>query len=323
MGLVLLPPKTQNSLDSFENLRSLESMCRECNPTSPLKCISMCRFYRLKNELRNLRVAMSNPNYMTELFNALKNTTRIRILQTIVNGSCSIEKIQHELKKTGCQQSQYTITEEYIHPLITVGLANEASGKYYATAFGARISEQLDCFVDFAGKMPPQSECHEEVLLQLLLSGPKTCEEIKQVISPTIASRILTRLATAGLVNPPTERNYIFFHRSKRNMTLEDLTSSAQKVYESIPDQGIPADKLAKLTGLSQRRIYKHLRHLKGKKLVFVRKIPRTYNLTNDGQKIAVVLQDLSLKVEETWNFSEHVLQNTAHGNKVVQPFPF
>jgi len=264
---------------------------------------------------------MTNPNYLTELFNALKNPTRLRILQTILNGSCSIDKIQHELKKIGCQQSQNTITEEYIHPLIAVGLVNEASGKYYATAFGVRISEQLDCFAEFAGKMHPQSECHEEALLQLLLLEPKTCEEIKQVISPTIASRILARLATAGLVKLPTERNYIFFHRSKRDSTLEELTASAKKVYESIPDEGIAADKLAKLTGLSQRRTYKHIRHLKGKKLVFVRKIPRTYSLTSDGQKIALILQNLSRQVEKTWNFSDRVLQTTTQ-ERVIQPFP-
>ncbi|MGD6935264.1 MAG: hypothetical protein ACQCN5_13770 [Candidatus Bathyarchaeia archaeon] len=310
MVAVLLPPKTQSSQGTFENLKSLEDMCKHCTPITPVQCISLCRFYKLKNELRNLRNIMSNPNYTVDFFNVLKNQTRLHVFQAIVNGRCTLEKIQQELKKTGTQQSQYTISQEYIQPLITNGLVTESLGKYNATTFGVRISDLLDYPEEFA-KLPPQSECHEEALLQTLLSGPKTCEEIKQVISPTITSRILKRLGTAGLVNLPGERSYIFFHKSKRDPQLEELTDAAKKVYDSIPDEGIAADKLAKLAGLSQRRTYKHIRHLKGKKLVFVRKIPLTYSLTGDGQKLATTLQNLSKKVEETWGFTEYVSQPT------------
>jgi predicted transcriptional regulator len=100
----------------------------------------------------------------------------------------------------------------------------------------------------------------------------------------------------------------------KRDPSLEQLTPAAQKVYESIPEEGIAADKLAKIAGLSQRRTYKHIRHLKGKKLVFVRNIPRTYNLTEDGQKLATILQTLTKKVEETWGFTEHVTEPAQRG---------
>ncbi len=309
MCAILLPPKTQNSQGSFETLKSLETMCKNCTPITPVQCISLCRFYKLKNELRNLRVLMSNPNYTTELFNTIKNKTRLQIFQEITNGRCTLEKIQQDLKKAGSQQSQNTIHDEYVQPLISVGLVKESLGKYGTTTFGVRVSELLESFAEFADKLPPQSESHEEDLLQFLLSGPKTCEEIKQIISPTIASRILKRLSDTGLVNLPEERSYIFFHRSKRDPSLERLTPAAQKVYESIPEEGIAADKLAKLAGLSQRRVYKHIRHLKGKKLVFVRKVPRTYSLTDNGQKLATTLQDLTRKVEETWGFTEHVIE--------------
>jgi predicted transcriptional regulator len=257
---------------------------------------------------------MSNPNYITELFNVIKNKTRLQIFQEVTNGRCTLEKIQQDLKKAGSQQSQNTINQEYIQPLIAVGLVSEALTKYSATTFGVRVSEQLESFAAYADKLPPQSESHEEELLQFLLTGPKTCEEIKQILSPTIASRILKRLSEAGLVNLPAERSYVFFHRSKRDPSLEQLTPAAQKVYESIPEEGIAADKLAKIAGLSQRRTYKHIRHLKGKKLVFVRNIPRTYNLTEDGQKLATILQTLTKKVEETWGFTEHVTEPAQRG---------
>jgi predicted transcriptional regulator len=255
---------------------------------------------------------MNNPSYTTDFFNVLKNQTRLHIFQVILNSSrCTLSKIQQELKNINIKQSQYTISEEHIQPLITIGLITESTGKYNVTLFGTGIHELLDNFANFVQKLPPQSECHEEALIQLLLSGPKTCEEIKQVLSIAIASRTINRLSTTGLINIPTDRSYIFFHKSKRDHTLENLTDSEMKIYQSIPPEGIAADKLAKLVNLSQRRTYTHIRHLKGKKLVFTKKIPAKYNLTTDGQKLAIILQNLSQKIDETWNFTEYIIQPT------------
>jgi hypothetical protein len=192
-----------------------------------------------------------------------------------------------------------------------MGLVTESLGKYTATLFGICINDLLDGFDEFVQKLPSQSECYEETLLQMLLSGPKSRQEIQQVISPIIASRVLKRLATSKLVNLPTDRNYIFFHKSKRDPSLEKLTDSEIKVYQAIPDEGIGVDKLAKLVGLSQRRTYNHIRHLKGKKLVFTRNIPLTYSLTINGQKLAIILQNIVQKIDETWGFTKDMTQPT------------
>jgi predicted transcriptional regulator len=192
-----------------------------------------------------------------------------------------------------------------------MGLITELSGKYHTTLYGACINDLLDDFDVFTQKLPPQSECHEESLIQLLLSGPKTHEEIKQFLSPIIVSRTLKRLAAADLVNLPANRSYIFFHKSKRSPTLEKLTDSEIKVYQTIPNEGIAADKLAKLVGLSPRRTYAHIRHLKGKTLVFARKIPLTYSLSDNGQKLANIIQKLLHKEDETWSFTEYLSQPT------------
>jgi len=310
----LLSQKTQNPLGASENLKNLEDMCKHCSPITPMQCLSVCRFYKLKNELRNLRNILDNPNYATDFFNVLKNQTRFQVFQIIANGRCTLTKVQQELKNVGTQHSLYSISDDYIQPLITVGLVSESLGKYSATLFGLSVADLLDGFDIFIQKLPAQSECYEETLLQLLLSGPKTRQEIQQVISPMIASRILKRLALADLINLPPDRNYIFFHKSKRNPALEALNDSEIKVYQAIPAEGVSADKLANIVGLSQRRIYNHIRHLKGKKLVFTRKIPITYSLTEDGQKIAHILYNLSKKVEETWNFTECINPSAERG---------
>jgi len=239
----------------------------------------------------------------------LKNQTRLHIFQIIINSGCTIAKIQQELKTLNIKQSVNSINEEHIQPLITIGLITELTGKYNATLFGTCIHNNLDSFADFLRTLPPQSECHEETLMQFLLLGPKTCEEIKQVISPSITARTIKRLTTTGLINIPANRNYIFFYKSKRDPTLEKLTDSEMKVYTSIPCEGIAADQLAKLVGLSQRRVYVHIRHLKGKKLVFTKKIPLTYSLTDSGQKLAIILQNLTQKIEETCNSTEYIVQ--------------
>jgi DNA-binding HxlR family transcriptional regulator len=296
-------------------LKSLDAECRNCAPISPLQCINRCQAYKLKNELRRLRETMDNPNYIKELFNVLKNETRLHILQAIVNGRYSISRLQQELKKTGHSHSQDTISEEYLQPLMAVGLATEAREEYYATTFGGRLTELLEHFPQFAEILPAHSECYEETILQSLLSGPKTFEDIEALISPKIASRILKRLRSAGLIKTPEERDYIFFFKSRRDPDKENFVVSERRIYDSIPKEGISAGKLATETSLSMRRIYKYLRGLKGKKLVFIRRTPKSYGLTSKGLKLASVLQELQQIVEETWNSSEHVMNGNGNAN--------
>ena len=312
-NVVTQTPKIENNRDLSGMLRTLNSECRNCAPTSPLKCINRCQVYKLKNELRKLRETMDNPNYIKELFNVLKNETRLHILQAIVNGRYSVSQLQQELKKTGHSHSQDTINAEYLQPLMSVGLATEARDEYYATMFGGRLTELLDTFPEFAEMLPSHSECYEETLLQSLLAGPKTFEEIEELISPKIASRILKRLRLTDLIKTPSERDYIFFFKSKRDPEKEVLTSTERKIYDSISNEGISAGKLAKETGLSMRRTYKYLRGLKGKKLIFIRKTPKVYDLTCKGEMLASVLHGLQEIVEETWNSSENVVHDTAN----------
>lgn len=310
MGNILSQSLKGDHRDLAEMLRSLDAECRNCAPITPLECIGRCQVYKLKNELRKLRETMDNPNYIKELFNVLKNEIRLHILQAIVNGRYSVSQLQQELKKTGHNHSQDTINEEYLRPLMAVGLATEARDEYYATTFGGRLTELLGNFPEFVEMLPAHSECYEEAILQSLLSGPKTFEDIEALISPKIASRILKRLRSAGLIETPMERNYIFFFKSKRDPNKENFTTTEKRIYKAILEEGISAGKLAKETGLSLRRTYKYLRGLKGKKLVFIRKTPKAYGLTCKGEKLASVLQELQQIVEQTWSSSEQVMQN-------------
>jgi DNA-binding HxlR family transcriptional regulator/predicted transcriptional regulator len=314
MGNVLLSTrKMENNSDLAGMLKTLDAECRNCAPITPLQCINRCQVYKLKNELRKLRETMDNPNYIKGLFNVLKNETRIHILKAIVNGRYSVSQLQQELKKTGHSHSQDTISEEYLRPLMAVGLATETRDEYYATTFGGRLTELLDYFPEFAGILPAHSECYEETLLQFLLPGPKTFEDIGALISPKVASRILKRLRAVGLLETPMERDYIFFFKSRRDPGKETFTTTERRIYDAIPNEGISAGKLSKETGLSMRRTYKYLRGLKGKKLVFLRRTPKAYGLTCKGEMLASVLKGLQDVVDETWSSSEQVIQGNSN----------
>jgi DNA-binding HxlR family transcriptional regulator len=292
-------------------LTTLDAECRNCAPVSPLECISRCQVYKLKNELRQLRDTMDKPNFIKDLFNVLKNETRFHILKSIVKGKYSVSQIQQELKKTGHSHSQDTINEEYLQPLMEVGLASIARDEYYATTFGGRLTELLCDFPEFVNVLPAHSECYEETLLRALLEGPKTFEDIQTLISPKITSRILKRLRAVGLIETPQERDYIFFFKSKRDPTKETFAPTERKVYDAISPEGFSAGKLAKETGLSMRRIYKYLRGLKGKKLIFIRRTPKMYGLTDKGEKLASILNGLHQLVADTWSSSQHVINDS------------
>lgn len=312
LGLTEPSARTQETRDLSTILRGLDAQCRSCSPPSPLQCISQCKAYKLKNELRTLRKALSNPDYMTELLNVLKNETRLQILQAIANGRYSVGQLQQQLKRKGQSQSQGTISEEYLHPLVAVGLAAQARDEYYATTFGLRLTPLLGRFQILARKLPAHSECYEETLLQSLLAGPKTFEDVETVILQKNVARVLKRLASAKLIDSPRERDYIFFFRSKRDPTKDAFTATERKIYDALSDQGISMGNLVKATGLSARIIYRYIRTLKGKKLAFCRRTPKTYRLTCVGEKLASAMQVVQKIVEDMWNSSEIVVQDAA-----------
>lgn len=217
--------KNENNFALYGLVKSLDAECGNCAPITPLQCISGCQVYKLKNELRLLRKTMSNPDYTKNLFNALKNKTRLCILEAIVDGRCTVLQLQEFLRRTGQSQSQDTIIEDHLRPLMAVGLVSEERDEYYASSFGSRLTKLLGGFPELAAKLPAKSGCYEEALLQSLLSGSKTFEEIEAVIAPNIVSRILKRLRSAGLLEASSDRECVFFFKSKRDPKKEIFTA--------------------------------------------------------------------------------------------------
>ena len=176
--------------------------------------------------------------------------------------------------------------------------------------FGSRLTKQFECLPEFALKLPDSSKCYEEIVLQHLLSGSKTFESIEAVILLRNISRTLKRLLLARLISKSADREYVFFFKTKRDPNKETLTATQRKIYDGIAYEGISAGKLASRTSYSTRVTYRCIKHLKGKKLVFERRMPKAYALTGKGRELATTLYNLQQIVEDAWVSFQQIPQN-------------
>jgi predicted transcriptional regulator len=284
-----------------------------------LTCATECNVWRLKKNLRELRERAKDGYFLVDLFNTLKNKRRLQILQILSNRQKSIVSLQRELNKSGYHHSQLTIAEEYVNPLLDVGVIDEEHDKYRATFFGCKLSELIKDSNDIGELLPPHSECYEEKTIEALHGNPKTYEELRSIIPTESLSRILKRLKEANLIAKGNENNYVFYFRTKRDPRKEKLSPTERRVHNEIPEEGIAAQELATRTNISLRRTYKYLRKLKGKKLAFKRKSPKTYTLTKKGTQIAKLLKKIHVLITE---FTEASAEFSARPDETIQQIP-
>jgi predicted transcriptional regulator len=310
---------TQRKTSIAEVLKKAKETCKECHPSTPMICVTRCNIWKLKNEIRKLDRIIKNPNFVTNLLNTLKNKRRLQILEMLSNGRYSTVRLQQKLKKLGYYHSQRTIAQEYVNPLIEAGLVQENHGKYHATLFGCKLNELMKDFCDIEQLLPPHSECYEEKTVKTLFESSKTYEELKFLVPTESLSRVLKRLHAANLITKSDENNYVFYFKTKRNSQQEKLSPTEKRVYRNIPEEGIAAEELASKTNISLRRTYKYLRKLRGKKLTFKRKRPKTYALTKEGAQIARLLEEMHILLIE---FAQASTKSTAKPLEIIQQIP-
>jgi len=308
--------KSAGTLEVFEK-------CGNCSPLTPLKCVNECNVWKLKHEYRKLCETIANPTYTTKLLNVLKNKRRRRILKTISKRRYSIGELQQELKKLGYFHSQMTIVQEYVTPLIDVGVATETQGRYHATTFGFKLNELIEGNLDsddFESILPSFSKCYEEIMLNALSIRPKNFEGLKNLIPAKSVPRVLGRLRKAGLIEATRGRDYVFFFKTRRDSGKEKISPTERKVYENVSVDGISAKELAEKSRISLRRTYRYIRRLKGKRLVFARKRMKSYVLTSEGLRVATGLEKLSDLVLETSMVASQVVKSKDAHRLLVPP---
>jgi DNA-binding PadR family transcriptional regulator len=291
---------TRKKASLSEIVKREEDPCGNCNPLTPIVCMTKCDTWKRKNELRQLYEKLKNQKFKIDLLNTLKNQRRLQILKMLSEGKYSVNRLQQELKKSGHYHSRKTITVEYVNPLVKAGLADEVQSQYYATTFGRKLDELMKNVNNFENILPPHSECHEEMALTMLLNEPKTFKELKSMIPTKSVARVLSRLQKAGLIETAKEKDYVFYFKTRRDSKKAKFSPTEKKIYENIPIEGVSARKLPENAKISLRRTYKYLRKLKGKKMVFARKSPKSYALTAKGAQVSITLQKIHNLTVET-----------------------
>jgi len=283
-------------VDNSENLaevfKQAENYCQSCKVISPMICIQKCEIWKAKNELLEINKILQESNHPRELFNAVKNKRRLKIMDALSERTYSIRELQEYLKKNGYYHSQRTITNEYLKPLLKVGLIKKYGNRYSSTLYGRKFHDILSKFND-EKMLPTHSQCYEESILMHLTDEPKSYDELAELVIQKSLSRTLKRLREVGLITKSQSSNYVFYFKTKKEPNVT-FSPTETKIYEAIPEAGISARALSKEAGISIRRTYKYLRLLTKKRLVFTRKRPRTYALTLSGKEIAACLEEMA-----------------------------
>jgi DNA-binding PadR family transcriptional regulator len=275
-----------------QTLHLMEERCKNCNVLTPMLCVDQCETWKIKKELRETDKTLAESNHRLKLLNTIKNTRRLAILSDLEKRSLSLETLQKRLRKHGFRHSQDTILG-YLRPLLETGLVKESDGRFSLTLYGRKIHDSVTKH-DFAGRLPTHSSGYEEAILRNLLSGAKTRNQLSEAATHQSLSRTLKRLQERRLIvnNSPSDR--VFYFRTKRELSMEMLSPTQTKICEAIPQAGKSARELSDAVGISLRRLYRYLRSLRGKKLVFRREMPGKYELTARGREVAEFLEEIA-----------------------------
>jgi predicted transcriptional regulator len=285
-----LDKTTENTADIVEILSKADAFCRYCTPASPMHCVERCELWARKNEILKIKHMFRRDDHMRNLLNAVKNSRRRAIIDALYALPRGTKGLQDFLKSKGYHHSQRIIASQYVEPLIKTGLVEKDSGRYHLTLYGKKFHDIL-CRFDAESLLPPHSCCHEEIILKKLREKPQTYRDLVKSFAQKSLSRSLKRLTENGLVSKSKSLAYVFYFRTKK-VRKKPFSPTEKRVYTNLPDAGISARQLSLRVGISIRRIYKYLRRLRRRRLVFTRKKPRTYSLTPSGIKLADFLEE-------------------------------
>jgi DNA-binding IclR family transcriptional regulator len=158
--------------------------------------------------------------------------------------------------------------------------------------------------------LPPHSRCYEELILKQLRQKPQSYKELAESLTQKSLSRSLKRLIENGLVSKSKTLDYIFYFRTKKE-SKKPFSPTDNRVYTSILDVGVSARQLSFKVGISIRRVYKYLRRLPRRRLVFTRKKPRTYFLTPSGIRLGDFPEETAKLVLDALKASDYLLQRS------------
>lgn len=299
---------SNSSAELVQIIKEADDICQHCESISPMICIERCEIWKAKNDLFEMNGVLCEDGYIHKLLNAVKNDRRQKVIEGLSEHPRSIKGLQEYLKSKGYYHSQQTIADAYVEPLVKTGLVTKDGNRYKLTLYCRKFLDILNKF-SVENLLPSHSRCYEEKLLKELEDGPKSHSDLARSVTPKSLSRSLKRLIENGLATRSKTPDYVFYFRTKK--VPKKAFSPTEKIYEIIPEVGISARELSKEVGINLRRTYKYLRRLRKRRLVFIRKKPRTYELTASGMELANFLEETAKLVSDTARASTFLLERS------------
>lgn len=270
--------------DKEEICRKIKEFCENCRPSNPITCMELCEIWGLKKELRETLEALDKKPNLTDLLNLLQDKKYLRILEILIENPCSQKELKNRLESTGITYKIKILCDEYITPLVDAELIVEEAGLIRLTSNGKSIyniitkNEIAEISLNFQG--------YEEKILGILLTEPKSYEDLETIIPTTALYRSLSSLQKQGLIEKSDLSGVSLFFKTKRRPTRK-LPPSEIAIFKALPKEGISAKDLSEKVGMKTESVYKHLRLLRYKR--HVRKVENVadYRLTEAGKCLA------------------------------------
>jgi DNA-binding HxlR family transcriptional regulator len=275
-----------------QTLQVMQERCKDCDPITPMQCTEECETWKVKNELNETYKLVSKRIHGLSLLNAIKNERRLAILQTLNERPLHMDELQRKLRNSGYSHSRKTL-DQYLKPLFNASLIRNEKKRLVLTLYGRKINNLVKEH-DFDGKLPIHSSGYEEQILRSLLDSPKTRSDLVKTVPPKSLSRTLKRLRESGVISNDSPSDHILYFRTKRALHMERLSPTQKSICRAIPETGLSARSLSRTVGINLRRTYKYLRSLRGKKLLFRRKVRHEYDLTDTGRSTAKFLEAIA-----------------------------
>ena len=90
---------SQTKMELVGTIEKIDETCSRCKPLSMVSCVTNCKVWRLKNELRELHKRTQEKDFTTSLLNTIKSRRRQQILDLVCKGHHLISRLQDELNE--------------------------------------------------------------------------------------------------------------------------------------------------------------------------------------------------------------------------------
>ena len=261
----------------------IREVCENCRPLSPMMCVERCQIWRLKREYCDDSFLVEKPS-LQELLNLMKNSRRLKIMESLMEKPFSLKDIRDGLKEVGYYHSLSTLRDIYINPLEDADFIQKEDDLYKLTFKGKIIYKVL---IDSEiSKLPLYSKGHEEKILRALLSGQKSYNELTEIVPNGSLYRSLKRLQRKNFIVNSSPPSRVFYFATKRRPT-RNLSPTEMRIFKALPKEGISVRDLSEKVGISVRRVYKYLRRLRYKRHVEKVETTAFCKVTDAGRRLA------------------------------------